>query len=77
MNIMDWGKRNILAVALSSDVYLWNAETGQSKKMMEVDDEGDYPTSIAWCGDGRTVAVGHASSKLQLWDAETLKLVKS
>lgn len=77
LNIMDWGKRNILAIALGSDLYLWNAETGHSQKLMQVDDQEDYPTSIAWCEDGRRVAVGHLSSKLQLWDAETFKLVSS
>nr|CAN72563.1 hypothetical protein VITISV_011377 [Vitis vinifera] len=77
LNIMDWGKRNILAIALGSDLYLWNAETGHSQKLMQVDDQEDYPTSIAWCEDGRRVAVGHLSSKLQLWDAETFKLIRS
>ncbi|RVW98234.1 Cell division cycle 20.5, cofactor of APC complex [Vitis vinifera] len=61
----------------SSDLYLWNAETGHNQKLMQVDDQEDYPTSIAWCEDGRRVAVGHLSSKLQLWDAETFKLIRS
>ena len=77
LNILDWGKRNILAIALGSDLYLWNAETGKSEKLMQVDDQGDYPTSVAWSEDGRRVAVGHLSSKLQLWDSETSKPVNS
>lgn len=75
MNIMDWGKNNILAVALGSELYLWNSITKTVKLLVQVG-ENDYPTSVAWSNDAKLLAVGYMSSKLQLWDAETSKLVK-
>lgn len=75
-NVMDWGKSNILAVVLGSILYIWNAQVQKAGILMEVKREHDYPTSVAWSNDGKIVAVGCNSSKLQLWDAETSKLVR-
>ncbi|XP_057971718.1 cell division cycle 20.2, cofactor of APC complex-like [Malania oleifera] len=77
LNIMDWGKNNILAVALGSVLYLWNAENGSIQMLSEADGDDDYPASVAWSEDAKMVAVGYFSSKLQLWDVETSKLVRN
>ncbi|XP_059625309.1 cell division cycle 20.2, cofactor of APC complex-like [Cornus florida] len=77
LNIMDWGKTNIIAVALGTDIFLWNAENRHIHKLPQVNCENDYPTSVAWSEDAKMVAVGHMCSKVQLWDAETSKLVRS
>lgn len=74
MNVLDWGNNNILAVALGSELYLWNSENRMVEKLLAVDGN-DYPTSVAWSKDAKTLAVGFMGSKLQLWDAETSKLV--
>ncbi|KAG2699159.1 hypothetical protein I3760_07G180000 [Carya illinoinensis] len=76
LNIMDWGRNNILAVALGSETFLWNSENGRVQKLLQVG-AGDYPTSVAWSGDAKKVAVGYMHSKLQIWDAETSKLIRS
>ncbi|RDX71030.1 Cell division cycle 20.1, cofactor of APC complex, partial [Mucuna pruriens] len=74
-NIMDWGKNNILAIALGSDMYLWNSENSNVFKLLKATDN-DFPTSVSWSEDAKYLAIGFMSSKLQLWDAETSKLVK-
>ncbi|XP_030492144.1 cell division cycle 20.3, cofactor of APC complex-like [Cannabis sativa] len=76
MNIMDWGKNNVLAVALGSELYLWDSKTLKVEKLFQ-DVENDLPTSLAWSNDAKLLAVGYMSSKLQLWDHETSKLVRS
>ncbi|XP_010274573.1 PREDICTED: cell division cycle 20.2, cofactor of APC complex-like isoform X1 [Nelumbo nucifera] len=76
LNIMDWGQNNILAVALGSELYLWNAESRKARKLMSVDGEDDYPTSVAWSQNAKMLAVGLSCSELQLWDAETSQLVR-
>lgn len=76
MNIIDWGRNNTLAVALGSELFLWNSDSQKAHKLLKVD-EPDYPTSVAWSEDATLVAVGYMGSKLQLWDAETCKLVRS
>lgn len=76
MNILDWGKNNVLAVALGAHVYLWNAGNRRVTRLLGGSEEPDnYPTSVSWSGDGNTVAVGFMDSKLELWDADTCKLV--
>ena len=75
MNIMDWGQNNVLAVALGWELYLWNSKSGNVERLLEEEDESDYPTSVSWSQDAKTLAVGYMRSKLQLWDAETSKLV--
>ncbi|CAA6669738.1 unnamed protein product [Spirodela intermedia] len=55
LNLMDWGSKNILALALGDSLYLWNATSG------DVED-------VAWSSDGRTLAVGFTDSTVQIWD---------
>ncbi|XP_019184380.1 PREDICTED: cell division cycle 20.5, cofactor of APC complex-like [Ipomoea nil] len=77
LNIIDWGRTNVLAVALGSVTYLWNATNhGIQQLEEEEDNQDDYPSSIAWSTDAKTLGVGCASSKIQLWDAETSKIVR-
>ncbi|XP_038976691.1 cell division cycle 20.1, cofactor of APC complex-like [Phoenix dactylifera] len=75
LNLLDWGKSNILAVALGPSIYLWNAENGDVKLLLEANDEEDHPTSIAWSGDGKTLAAGFASSRIELWDVASSRQV--
>ncbi|CAN4123425.1 unnamed protein product [Withania somnifera] len=75
-NVLDWGKSNLLAIVLGSSLYIWNAQVQKAQILMEVKLEHDYPTSVAWSDDGKIVATGCNSSKLQLWDAETSKIVR-
>ncbi|XP_010907481.1 cell division cycle 20.2, cofactor of APC complex-like [Elaeis guineensis] len=76
LNLLDWGKSNILAVALGPSVYLWNAEKREVKLLRRVNDEEDHPTSVAWSGDGKTLAVGFASARIELWDVACSRQVR-
>ncbi|TKY44457.1 Cell division cycle 20.2, cofactor of APC complex [Spatholobus suberectus] len=69
-NIMDWGKNHMLAIALGSDMYLWNSENSNVFKLFSATNN-DFPTSVSWSEDTKYLATGFMSSKLQLWDAET------
>ncbi|RZR90572.1 hypothetical protein BHM03_00018487, partial [Ensete ventricosum] len=74
LNLMDWGKSNILAVALGRSLYLWNAANAMVQLLL-TSDVDDHPTSVAWSVDGKTVAVGFTSSKVEIWDAVALQQV--
>ncbi|KAK0588610.1 hypothetical protein LWI29_003181 [Acer saccharum] len=74
---LDWGNNNILAVALGSELYLWNSKNSNVQKLLQAVEEDNYPTSVAWSGSARNLVVGYANSKLELWDAETSKLVRT
>ncbi|KAK3183311.1 hypothetical protein Dsin_030597 [Dipteronia sinensis] len=52
---LDWGNNNILAVALGSAVYLWNSKNRNVQKLLQVVEEDNYPTSVAWSGSARNL----------------------
>ncbi len=78
LNLLDWSCSNVVAVALGPSVYLWNAATGSTEVMCELEGEGDYVTSVSWIKEGGGyLAVGTASADVQLWDVEKSKQVRS
>ncbi|KAL8472800.1 hypothetical protein ACS0TY_029858 [Phlomoides rotata] len=75
LNIMDWGKTNALAIGLGKSAYLWNSENQKVVLLSQVSGD-EYPTSVSWSEDGKTVEVGYGSSTLRLYDAESLKPIR-
>ncbi|XP_024982446.1 cell division cycle 20.5, cofactor of APC complex-like [Cynara cardunculus var. scolymus] len=76
MNVMDWGKNNILAVALGRDLYLWNAVNEGIHHLFKSNSVNDHPSSVSWSQDCKTLAVGHSRSQIQLWDTHAYKLIR-
>ena len=76
LNLLDWGKNNVLSIALGSSIYLWNASDGSIQELMQT--PGDtHVTSLNWMQEGNYLAVGTSDHKVQLWDADKLKQVRS
>ena len=47
LNLMDWSSDNIIAVALSDKVYLWNASTAKVTELTRNRNNQNY-TSVCW-----------------------------
>ena len=80
LNLISWGKDNILAVALAQSVYLWNASNGDIQHLVSTESPEDYITSVSWCTmPGRTkyIAVGTNLNSVQIYDAESLRRVRT
>jgi cell division cycle 20, cofactor of APC complex len=80
LNLISWGKDNILAVALAQSVYLWNAGNGEINHLVTLESPSDYVTSVSWCtvpGSTKLVAVGTNSFMVHLYDGSTLQKVRS
>lgn len=77
LNLLDWGSKNVLAIALGNTVYLWDASNGSTSELVTVDDENGPITSISWAPDGRHIAVGLNNSEVQLWDTTSNRQVYS
>lgn len=79
LNLLSWGPTNQLAVALSQYVYLWDANNGEIKELMNMEeDPDDYVSSVSWLPQGGThLAIGTNSNVVQLWDVEAGKQVRS
>ena len=78
LNLMSWSSSNVLAIALSQTLYLWDASTANIKELMSVEAEDDYICSVSWIQEGGShIAVGTASNAVQLWDVQAGKQVRS
>lgn len=77
LNLLDWGSNNILAIALGSTVYLWDASNSSTSELVTVADEDGPVTSISWAPDGQHIAVGLNNSCVELWDSISVKLVRA
>ena len=77
LNLLDWGSRNVLAIALGNTVYLWDASNGSTSELVTVD-EGKGPiTSVSWAPDGQHIAIGLNNSEVQLWDFTSKKQLRT
>ena len=78
LNLLDWSASNVLAVALGSTVYLWNAATGTCNELMTTK-EGDHVCSVSWMKEGGSdcLAIGTNDKQVQLWDVATTKRLRT
>jgi len=75
LNLLDWGSSNVLAIALGTTVYLWDACSGSTSELVTVDDDKGPVTSVNWAPDGRHIAVGLNNSEVHLWDSTSNRQV--
>ncbi|KAG0475290.1 hypothetical protein HPP92_014976 [Vanilla planifolia] len=77
LNLLDWGSRNVLSIALGNTVYLWNASEGSPSELLTVEDDIGPVTSINWAPDGQHIAIGLNNSDVQLWDSSSDQLLRT
>eukprot|EP01039_Chlorochromonas_danica_P008878 gene8876-9791_t len=79
LNLLSWSSNNVLAVALSQTVYLWNAASGEIQELMNVsEDETNYISSVSWIQQGGNhLAIGTADNAVQLWDVSAGRQVRN
>ncbi|KZT51864.1 WD40 repeat-like protein [Calocera cornea HHB12733] len=75
LNLVDWSSTSILGVGLGTAVYVWTQETG-AERLFELA-SGDSATSVNWCQRGSILAVGTQMGKIQIWDAEAQKQIRT
>ncbi|KAL8618877.1 hypothetical protein ACOMHN_000884 [Nucella lapillus] len=76
LHTLDWSSGNVIAAALGSEVYLWNATTSTITQLMTAAD-GDYVSCVCWITDGSILGVGMSDGAVQLWDVNRGKLVRT
>ncbi|TEA37067.1 hypothetical protein DBR06_SOUSAS210228, partial [Sousa chinensis] len=77
LNLVDWSSGNVLAVALDNSVYLWSASSGDILQLLQLEQPGDYISSVAWIKEGNYLAVGTSSAEVQLWDVQQQKRLRN
>lgn len=76
LNLLDWGVSNILSIALSNTVYLWDACRSATSELLTVVGDVGPMKSVKWAPDGRHIGVGLNNSVVQLWDSASNKQVE-
>jgi cell division cycle 20, cofactor of APC complex len=78
LNLIDWGTaNNTIAVALGRAVFLWNASSGVISELCSMAAEDAYISSVSWAEDGTYLAVGTSDARVQIYDAQRGKQVRS
>ncbi|XP_010552482.1 PREDICTED: cell division cycle 20.2, cofactor of APC complex-like isoform X2 [Tarenaya hassleriana] len=77
LNLLDWGSKNVLAIALDQTVYLLDASSRSISELVTVVDEKGPVTSVNWAPDGRHIAVGLNNSEVQLWDSASNRMLRT
>uniref|UniRef100_A0A803M5G3 Uncharacterized protein n=1 Tax=Chenopodium quinoa TaxID=63459 RepID=A0A803M5G3_CHEQI len=75
LNLLDWGKNNVLAIALKNTVYLWDASTNTARELVTVSDDEGTITTVSWAL-GCLIAIGLDNSEVQVWDAVSAENIK-
>ncbi|CAG9467651.1 unnamed protein product [Pedinophyceae sp. YPF-701] len=68
LNLIDWSFQDVIAVALSAQVYLWSAVTGKVERLCEL--SRGHVCSVAWSKRGSYLAIGASDGSIQVWDVE-------
>ena len=77
LNLLDWSSKNIIAVACTSSVILWNNNKTQSETLftydpININNNGTnneiYASSLIWSEDGEQLAVGNSCGQIELYD---------
>lgn len=77
LNLMDWGSSNVLAVALSDAVYLWNAQSGNIAEMCRLSTDSSFYTALKWSNDGNFISIASTWDDIQIWDVRTGRLLRT
>ncbi|MGH0179189.1 UNVERIFIED_CONTAM: hypothetical protein FKN15_015884 [Acipenser sinensis] len=65
LNLLDWNSKNLVAVALNSSTYMWNAETHKTLGAIHLNSDSKYVSSVAWINHGNCLAIGTSDGEVQ------------
>lgn len=75
LNVLEWGRRDLLGVALGGNVYLWNGHTETVSQLGTVSEEEVTVSALSWIHDGTTLAMARGKA-VELWDVERGKRLR-
>lgn len=84
LNLLDWSTTNLVAIALSDAVYIWNAESGEVACLCTLSTEEEdsttapeFVTSVKFSEDGSYLAIGTSTGAIQIYDLSTSMRIRT
>lgn len=77
LNLLDWSKSNVLAVALQDAIHLWSGSTGMVKQLCQLPESQNIYTSVSWSTHAECLAAGISDGKLEIWDFNKMKVIRN
>lgn len=82
LNLLDWSATNLVAIALSEAVYIWNAESGEVGCLCTVgnpdeEETDEIVTSVKFSEDGSYLAIGTSTGLIQIYDLSTSSRIRT
>ena len=81
LNLLHWSSTNLLAIALSDSVYIWNADSGDVACLCSVatgeESSEEIVCSVRFSEDGSYLAVGTSSGPIQIYDVATSSRIRT
>ncbi len=68
LNILDWSSSNVLAVALDSAVYIWDAKSSCVQLLTQLENECDYISALSFTSDGSSLSMANSFGCLSTFD---------
>ena len=87
LNLLEWGRANILAVALGPEIYLWNGESSETSLLMSIikdnnsilnnnNNENNVISSLSWMNNGIGLGVGLPNGHIEIWDVVKISKIR-
>lgn len=73
IDVVSWSCKNIIAIGLNNEVYLWSAETLKVRCLCSLSE--DTVTSVNWSASGDSLAIGTEKGKLYIYDTSSFTLM--
>jgi len=73
LSLLDWGPRNLLAVAIINEVYLIDIDT-ETRKVLVAYDKSEIVSSLKFSRDFAHLAIGLRSGNVELWDVRVCRI---
>lgn len=67
LHLLDWSDKNLLAVGLSRELYLWDSQKSTSQLSYSSDCD-TYISSVKWIEGSDSLLIGTSQGKILLWD---------
>jgi cell division cycle protein 20 (cofactor of APC complex) len=72
---VDWSINNVVAIALSEMVFLFDVGSGRTEKLLTLN--SGTVTGLRWTGEGLHLSVGTTAGEVQIWDSVQAKQLRS